>query len=56
MGEEESDAAIGVAALAIGVYSALMADLMLTGWTYIVVWLFAKRLMDCKQRFRRPSQ
>ena len=42
MGEEESDAAIGVAALAIGIYSALMAGLMLTGCTYIVIWLFAK--------------
>jgi hypothetical protein len=42
VGEEKSDAAIGFAALAIGVYSALMAGLMLTGCTYIVVWLFAK--------------
>jgi hypothetical protein len=42
MGEEESDAAIGFAALAIGIYAALMAGLMLTGCTYIVVWLFAK--------------
>jgi hypothetical protein len=42
MGEEESDAAIGFAALAIGVYSFLMAGLMLLGSAYLVLWLFAK--------------
>jgi hypothetical protein len=40
MGEDENDAAIGFAAVAIGVYSCLMAALLFAGATYLVIWLF----------------
>lgn len=39
MGDEESDAATGLAALAIGVYSLVMAGLMLMAMGYLVAWL-----------------